>query len=194
MNAQTMETANPWGAAEHDGIARRHGDLLYRMAFHFTGNRPDALDLVQDTYEASLRKLPVALPRDRVAYWLATTLRNRFIDQTRSFERRMRLSEPLDETISPLPAQEQAEHQPSWVEIDSEELWQAADRLKPLLREVFLLRAQNGKAYSEIAVRLGIPSSTVGTRYYRALKCLRKLLEVSHNRASCGKNRGPGTS
>jgi RNA polymerase sigma-70 factor, ECF subfamily len=160
------------------------------MAYHFTGNRPDALDLVQDTYEASLRKLPVELPEDRVAYWLATTLRNRFIDQTRSFERRIYLCESLDDALSTVPAQEQDEHPPRRSEIGSDELWQAADKLKPVLREVFLLRARSGKAYSEIAARLRIPSSTVGTRYYRALRCLRSLLGVSREQPMAGRNGG----
>jgi RNA polymerase sigma-70 factor (ECF subfamily) len=159
------------------------------MAFHFTGNRPDALDLVQDTYEASLRKLPAELPEDRVAYWLAATLRNRFIDHTRSFEWRAWASNTADDALSAIPAPE-PDHQPSWAQIEPALLWQAAQRLNPVLREVFLLRGHDRLSYAEISARLDVPPSTVGTRYYRALRYLRKIL-VNHllESSAGGKNR-----
>jgi RNA polymerase sigma-70 factor (ECF subfamily) len=164
-----------WDRVAHDGIARRHGALLYQLARCLTANDSDARDLVQDTFERSLRKLPVGLPQDRIQCWLLVTLRNRFIDLRRSFEHRARV--PLHENaLFSLPAQD-PEQQPRWARVDPEALWRCVDRLNPILREVFVLRVRGRRSHAEIAAQLGIPLSTVGTRYFRALRHLRQMLE-----------------
>jgi RNA polymerase sigma-70 factor, ECF subfamily len=167
--------ARVWNRTTHDRIARRHSALLYKLACCLTANDSDARDLVQDTFETSLRKLPVGLPEDRIGCWLAVTLRNRFIDLRRSPEHRTRVI-PLDTALLTLPAQEPHE-EPRWTRVEPEELRHRAERLKPVLREVFLLRARDRRSHAEIAAQLGIPLSTVGTRYFRALKCLREMFE-----------------
>jgi RNA polymerase sigma-70 factor, ECF subfamily len=164
-----------WDRSAYDGIARRHGALLYKLARHLTANDSDARDLVQDTFETSLRKLPVGLPHDRIGCWLAVTLRNRYIDHRRSPEHRARVGLPETALVS-LPPQEQ-EAEPRWTLVEPEALRRCAERLKPVLREVFLLRVRDRRSHAEIAAQLGIPLSTVGTRYFRALKHLRGMLE-----------------
>jgi RNA polymerase sigma-70 factor (ECF subfamily) len=164
-----------WHRAAHEGIARRHGALLYQLARYLTANDSDARDLVQDTFERSLRKLPVGLPQDRIQCWLLVTLRNRFIDLRRSFEHRARAT-LHESTLFTLPAQD-PEQPPRWARVDPEALWQCVGRLNPILREVFLLRVRGRRSHAEIAAQLGIPLSTVGTRYFRALRHLRRMLE-----------------
>jgi RNA polymerase sigma-70 factor (ECF subfamily) len=164
-----------WNRAAHDGIARRHGPLLYQLARYLTANDSDARDLVQDTLERSLRKLPVGLPQDRIQCWLQVTLRNRFVDLRRSFEHRARVA-LHENALLALPA-EDAEEEPRWTRVDPEAVWRCVERLNPILREVFLLRVRGRRSHAEIAAELGIPLSTVGTRYFRALRHLRRMLE-----------------
>jgi RNA polymerase sigma-70 factor (ECF subfamily) len=164
-----------WDRVAHDGIARRHGPLLFQLARYLTANDSDARDLVQDTFERSLRKLPVGLPQDRIQCWLLVTLRNRFVDLRRSFEHRARVT-LHENALFTLPTRD-PEEQPRWARVDPEALWQCVDRLNPILREVFLLRVRERRSHAEIAAELGIPLSTVGTRYFRALRHLRRMLE-----------------
>ncbi|HEY5961309.1 MAG TPA: RNA polymerase sigma factor [Polyangiaceae bacterium] len=163
-----------WDRSAHDGIARNHGALLYKLARQLTTNDSDARDLVQDTFETSLRKLPAGLTQDRIGWWLTVTLRNRYVDRCRSPEHRARVALPEAALVTP-PPQEQEE--PRWAQIEPETLQRCTERLKPVLRDVFLLRVRNRRSHAQIAAQLGIPLSTVGTRYFRALKHLRDMLE-----------------
>jgi RNA polymerase sigma-70 factor (ECF subfamily) len=172
----TMPHKSTWDRTTQDVILRRHGARLYNLARRFTANDSDARDLVQDTFETSLRKLPAELPPESIGCWLAVTLRNRFVDQRRrSFENRIWVTS-LDSEILNQPAPKPDE-EPRWTRIEAEDLWCCANRLKPGLREVFLLRACDKRSHAEIAAQLGISLSTVGTRYFRALRCLRRMLE-----------------
>jgi RNA polymerase sigma-70 factor, ECF subfamily len=179
---QTQAIASPSTVPYHaeassddaDGIARRHLTQLYGQALHLTANHHDALDLVQDTFETSLRKLPAGMPDDRVGFWLATVLRNRFIDQCRSSESRGR-SKTVDAMEIAISTPEPTE-EPSWASADPAKLGPLVKRLKPVFRQVFELRVHEGLSYAQIAVRLRIPISTVGTRYHRAVGCLRAAL------------------
>jgi RNA polymerase sigma-70 factor (ECF subfamily) len=164
-------------AREHDAheeIVRRHGARLYRLAWHLTYDESEARDLVQDTFERSLRKLPVQLPEPRIRRWLLVTLRNRFVDLKRSSDRRVRVA--LDDTLLSAPPQE-IDPEPDWAEIEPAQLWRCVDRLNPILREVFVLRVRERRPYAEIADRLGVPIATAGTRFFRALRHLRCMLE-----------------
>jgi RNA polymerase sigma-70 factor, ECF subfamily len=164
-----------WDRSAHDGIARRHGPLLYQLARYLTANDSDARDLVQDTFERSLRKLPVGLPQDRIQCWLLVTLRNRFVDLRRSFEHRARVA-LHDNALCTLPIVDH-EEEPRWTQVDPEALWRCVEQLNPVLRQVFVLRVRERRSHAEIAAELGIPQSTVGTRYFRALRHLRRMLE-----------------
>lgn len=161
--------------AVHDDIARRHGPLLLQQARRLTSNDSDALDLVQDTYERSLQRLPDRLPPDRIQCWLLVTLRNRFLDLRRSFEHRSRVT--LEDAALFHQPSDDVYEEPRWANIDSGQLWQCVDRLKPVLREVFIRRTRQRQSHAEIAAELDIPLTTVGTRYFRALRHLRQMLE-----------------
>jgi RNA polymerase sigma-70 factor (ECF subfamily) len=173
--AATSLLAVNWDQAAHDGIARQHGALLYQLARYLTSNDSDARDLVQDTFERSLRKLPAGLPPDRIQRWLLVTLRNRFLDLRRSVECRGRVCLPIAGLFA-LPSQD-PEEEPHWARVDPAEVWRCVDHLNPVLRQVFLLRVRDRRSHAAIAAELGIPLSTVGTRYFRALRHLRRMLD-----------------
>ena len=69
---------------DHAAIVRRYGPALYKLAHQLTCNDNDARDLVQDTFEKSLRKLPWGLGPTSICSWLQVTLRNRYLDLRRA--------------------------------------------------------------------------------------------------------------
>ena len=66
---------------------------------------------------------------------------------------------------------------PRWTSITREQVHAALGRLDGEFRTVCQLRLIEGLSYDEIAARLGVPRSTVGTRLLRARDKLRVILE-----------------
>ncbi len=163
---------------DHAAIVRRYGPALYKLAHQLTCNDNDARDLVQDTFEKSLRKLPWGLGPTSICSWLQVTLRNRYLDLRRARECRARVT-TKDTLLLTLCAQDEDE-EPVWRKVDPTQLWHCVERLSPTLRDVFLLRIRDRRSHAEIASRLRIPVSTVGTRCFRALKHLRRMLDERH--------------
>ena len=153
-------------------ITRLHGEALFRWALQLTGDRGDALDLVQDTYERALRGGAGRIPRERMRGWLFVIARNQFRDRYRARRRHPMVS--LD--LTALLVEEPDDDDRPWDGIGVDDLRRAVERLTPTLSEVYRLHAFEGMDYAAIAARLDIPSRTVGTRLLRARLKLRELL------------------
>ena len=147
--------------------------LLHERASWMTGHsRWDSEDLVQDTLERALRNLHRFEQGSNLQAWLTTIMQRLLIDQRR---RERGLSyQPLPDLPAP--------------EIDSERedrenvLLATVARIEELIaslpadfRLVLELYARAGLGYGEIARRLSIPVSTVGTRLLRARRLMRTI-------------------
>jgi len=138
-------------------------------------DRPDADDLVQDTWVAALRRPPDA---DRgVRPWLRTVVTNVARLRWRGDSHRS--------TREHVAATLEANEAPSSEELlERHELQQLLARLVSELDEPFrstiLLRFAEGLAPTQIARRLAIPASTVRWRLKEALARLRARLDALH--------------
>ena len=139
---------------------------------HLCGNPADARDLVQDTFERALRYLAAGNRIDNERAWLFAILHNRFRERCRERSRRPHV-DSLDQVELAAP---EAERPPAWTAISRPQLEAAIDELDADLRQVYRLHAFEELAYHEIAARLGVPQSTVGTRLLRARRKLREIL------------------
>jgi RNA polymerase sigma-70 factor (ECF subfamily) len=156
-------------------MAREHEPALFAAAMRLTGgDRADAQDLVQDTFERALAHWDRLAPGSNERGWLVTVLHNRFIDQCRR-RRRGPAAQPIDAEAN-LPAPEPTPAQ-RWDAITPEHLARAIAQLDDEFRAAYELKELQGKSYDEIARALGIPKATVGTRILRARRKLRALLE-----------------
>jgi RNA polymerase sigma-70 factor (ECF subfamily) len=177
-----MIPAQPDDAAFRASVAALYPSLL-GYARRIAGNTADAEDLVHDTIERGLRRR--ALFRDGVpGPWMATILRHLFLDGCRR-NRRWRTIAPawrhlhLAETGADVwhdgpdapPAPSAAEA------FTTDDVRRAARTLKPGLRDAFCLFVFERLSTREIARRLSLPGSTVGTRVLRARRKLRQILE-----------------
>jgi len=146
--------------------------FLLTMAERLCGNRADARDLVQDTFERALRQVEQAAPRNLRA-WLAATLHNLFIDHCRARARRP----VVDPLVDDLPAAaEDPAPAPPWAHITIDDVRAAVGELDPIFRDVYILHTFEHQTYEQIAARLGIERITVGTRLSRARRRLREIL------------------
>jgi RNA polymerase sigma-70 factor, ECF subfamily len=153
-----------------NGFASHH-NALFVLAQKMCGNRFDAQDLVQDTYERALRSSARFAPGTNAAAWLATILRRLFVDAYRRQRRITPVALDGDQFMADEP-----EVEPVWASLGSEEIESALASLDEPFKKVFVLHELEGRSYTEIAAALRIPKATVGTRLARARRKLRNLL------------------
>src|SRR4030042_1488274 len=55
---ELIELANKGSYEAFEALYRRYRDWVYRLAWRFTGNRADALDVLQETFTYLLGKFP----------------------------------------------------------------------------------------------------------------------------------------
>ncbi len=146
--------------ADPEALFRAYGNDVFRLAFSYLGNRPEAEDVCQDVFlklaEGRTRLLP-----GREKAWLLTCAANACKNRLRSFWRRN--VGPLDDTV-PFRSREDSD------------LYRAVAALPPHYRAVIHLYYFEGYDQQEIADILRISRTAVQTRMSRARERLRKEL------------------
>jgi RNA polymerase sigma-70 factor, ECF subfamily len=148
-------------------LFNEHGKAMLGYATRLTGDRAAAEDVVQ---EAMLRawRSPDSLINSRgsVRGWLLTVIRNIIIDRARA--RNARPTE-VAETQNTVPVER--DHADRVV--DSIVVLDALEHLSAEHRDVLVQMYLHGRTVGETAEVLGIPSGTVKSRSYYALRALR---------------------
>jgi RNA polymerase sigma-70 factor, ECF subfamily len=152
------------GAGDPEAFAalyRRYRDRVHRWAWRFTGNEPDALDVLQETFLYLLRKLPGLRLTAAMTTFLYPVVKHL------SLNLRQRRHPGTDEEILlALP-------DPAVPPAPRAELAAVLAVLHPEQREVVLLRFVDDLTLDEIAAALDVPTGTIKSRLHRALEILR---------------------
>ena len=172
MSAPIVDTDAEWVTAAYAA----HGRELYRFAVRSLGDNGLAEEAVQTTY---LRAWRAAARYDEslgsLRTWLFAILRNVVVDMARARRVRPMLAEPS-------PAGDAPERWPA-SESDVDRMlvaWQVEEamrRLSPDHRGALIEVYFRCRSYDEVAIEFGIPTGTVKSRVYYALKALRLALE-----------------
>ncbi|MDQ1696200.1 MAG: polymerase sigma-70 factor, subfamily [Frankiaceae bacterium] len=153
-------------------LYEQHAAPLLAYALRLTGgDRGRSEDIVQETLLRAWRH-PEALDPDRgpVRSWLFTVARNVAVDAHRA--RRARPIEVGDEALAFVPAGDEIEQAlDTWLVAD------ALATLSPDHRAVLVETYYRGRSVAEAAAALGVPSGTVKSRTFYALRALRLSLE-----------------
>jgi RNA polymerase sigma-70 factor (ECF subfamily) len=153
-------------------IYEQHAAPLLSYALRLTGgDRGRSEDIVQETLLRAWRH-PEALDSERgpVRSWLFTVARNVAVDAHRA--RKARPQEVGDEALAVVPAVDEIEQA-----LDS---WLIADAMSALSadhRAVIIETYYRGRSVAEAAAALGVPSGTVKSRTFYALRALRLALQ-----------------
>ena len=150
-------------------LYQRTRSAVYGLALSYLKNAHDAQDLTQDVYvqvwDCAAQYRSTGSPMG----WLLTVCRNLCLMRLRREERHAALSE---EEWNAIPAQE------CGLDADERTLLQGAlASLADEERRIVLLHAVTGMKHREIAALLALPLPTVLSKYHRALKKMRSLLE-----------------
>lgn len=156
----------------------------FRIAWFATGNRDDALELVQEAMLALVQRYG----RREPAQWpplFHTILQSRIRDWYRREKVRSRLrvwfggaNEDEDDPLEALPGDAAAEPERR---MDGQQtltaIEQAVRGLPLRQQQAFLLRAWEGLDTAQTAAAMGISEGSVKTHYSRAIQALRERLE-----------------
>lgn len=156
-----------------EALLQRHVDLVHSAALRQAGPDPQsAQDIAQSVFIDLARKAPQLHGHTTLTGWLYTAVRHAATAHRRTEARRTQREQTA---VSMNPADSIPGQEPDW------------NRLRPLLdeamhalsdddREAVLLRCFERRAYSEIAMRLGIAENAARMRVERALDRLGGLL------------------
>ena len=184
------DQAEPTAAAERAAEARdrvhfeeealEHADQLYRIALRLSGSQQSAEELVQETYLRAFRGWRGYRPGSNLAAWLATILRNVFLDEARKQSRR-----PAQESFEDTSeyylynhlSETGAEPQEAVLNrLSGGAIAESLGDIPPTFREVVVLVDIGDFSYQDAADILGVPIGTVMSRLHRGRRALKQAL------------------
>ena len=156
---------------------------IYAYVFRQTGEKELAMDLTQNIFVAMLHSVSRYDP-DKASFrtWLYRIASHKIIDWFRSGAYRMEQRKvPIAELFAneeKRTAEQPADGNPVEESVITEalagQILESLREKEPVLEEIFRLKFYGGATFEEIGRILGMPPSTVKTRYYSALKDVRK--------------------
>ena len=168
-------------------LVRGHERLVFGLALRVVGDRGDAEEVAQDTFERAYHAL-AGYPAERVAAmrlrpWLAQIALNLARNRLR---RRPPPARPLEDGDGqPLAVAAPADAEPAQVAERDHERELLVGLLAALprpYREAVVLRHVEGLPYAEVAEVLGRPVGTVKTHVHRGVRQLRVMLRRREER------------
>ncbi|MFJ7735766.1 RNA polymerase sigma factor [Lysinibacillus sp. NPDC097287] len=163
-----MKTRN---AFQHEEVfvqfIRENKERFYLLAYSYTKNEQDALDVVQDSIQKAMIALNNIEKVDYMKSWFYKIVVRTAIDFLRKHKRLQIMD---DETLHHLtPAQED--------KYENVDLEHALAELPQMYREIIILHYFEDLKIADVADILGINLSTTKSRLYKALKILKIQLQ-----------------
>lgn len=174
-----LELARGGDRSAREELFRRHFDTCYRVAHRLLGHEHDALDAVHDGYLNALSALESCDGRSGFRAWLLRVVANAALDYGRKRRRKEKLR--LLSLDRGLPRDSGFDETDPACGLEREDLRKRLDaalaRLGTEKRATFVLFAEAGLSYKEIAECQRVPLGTVMSRISDARRKLQAILE-----------------
>jgi RNA polymerase sigma-70 factor (ECF subfamily) len=154
-------------------LVGRHARALARFLAGAGASDADVEDLVQETFIRAFRSVDRFRGQCQFRTWLLTIGGNALRDHGRRAVRRKVI--PLDEGVRDTRGDP---HQQAEASEAESRLAAGLEGLSRLQREVFLLRAQQGFEYEDIAAALATTPGAARVHYHHAVRRLKELIEL----------------
>lgn len=161
---ELIQAANRGETAAFEALYLRYRDWTRRLAYRFTRNPQDALDVLQDTFAYLLKKFPGFELKAKMTTFLYPVVKNAALARRRG----QHATVSDDDVLAAIP---DASARPD--DTTRQELAAALVALSDPQREVLLMRFLDEMSIAEIAAALGTPEGTVKSRLHNALGVLR---------------------
>ena len=172
-----VERARERDPAAYEELFHRYRTDAYRVAFRLLGHDQDALDVVQEGLIKAFSGLQDFDGRSGFRYWFLRIIANTALDWGR--RRKRRRPQQLVDVADGFP--NTAFHDDPARRLHQHDLRQALEkalnRLSPKIRTTFVLFAELGLSYREIAETQEIPIGTVMSRINTAREKLQQFLD-----------------
>jgi len=160
-------------------LIRRYNQRLYRLARATLRDDAEAEDALQDAYLSAYHSIQRFRGDAALSTWLSRLVLNECLGRIRRGDRRRKVV-PLvssNEAMGEVPEEDIARPERIVARAQIRGLLeQKLDDLPEAFRVVFVLRSVEELSVEETADVLGIPATTVRTRYFRAKGLLREAL------------------
>lgn len=156
-------------------LLKRYEKQIYNYGIRMTGNKDDALDLMQEVFISVFRNLANYRGEGSFKAWTFRIAHFRCVE----FYRRKRPMQGLEDSPEPIseqlcPEQNVASGQ------ENRQLGNAMQALPLAQKAVVELKFFGQFTFEEIAQQLGISTNTAKSRLYSALEKLKTLMEVEY--------------
>ncbi len=159
-----------------DRLMRRYRRLVYRVAYGFTGDPDDALDVVQETFLKVHTRLSSFRGEGTVRNWIVRIASNEAMNWKRSSLRAA--ASELDDSSEPA-VDPHSERDPAGRAIEGRVLTRSLAALGPRHRLAIVLRYFGERSTREIAAALECSEGTARNVLFRGLAKLRTLMTDS---------------
>lgn len=159
---------------KHQGLEllyERYKKYVYTIAFHYTGNQEDALDLTQEVFIAIFKSLDTFKESFSLLPWVKRITINKCLN----FNRDKKVAVPLEEELD-LPSSRENTESGVFYRDTRESLIRAINKLPANERLAIILRHMKNMKYEEIAKVMNLPLGTVKTYLHKARKSLKKSM------------------
>jgi RNA polymerase sigma-70 factor (ECF subfamily) len=166
-----------------EDLVRPQVEYLYRLAWRFTANVPDAEDLVQDVLLKLYPRTEEMLGIQRLRPWLARVLYHQYVDSVRQRARSPVLQlvtegdgedDPLDKVPTTREGPEEHAERSGLRDL----ILDALRQLNPEQRAVVTMHDVEGYSLEELETMLETPLGTLKSRLHRARQRLRVLIPM----------------
>jgi len=161
-------------------LMKRYKDPLMNFVFRFVGDKDVCTDIVQDTMIKFYLKKDSYKSLAKFSTWIYTIAGNLAKNELKRRKRRTFISISSDDEDKSIQIEDKSFVAPDRAAdnlIKNEIIQKALLKVKPVYREVVILRDVQGFAYEEIAEMTGMSIGTVKSRINRGRAHLQKLLK-----------------
>ncbi len=153
-------------------LYRRYFGRLLGIAMRYTGNREEAIDVLNQAFLKIFNSLGQYEDKGSFPGWMAKIVFHTAIDHLR---RQINYKKTLDfSVVADQPVEDEVSGQ-----LAAEELFRLVQKLPPATRTVFSLYVLDGYKHREIAAMLGIDEGTYKWHLSAARQALQKMIHPS---------------
>jgi RNA polymerase sigma factor (sigma-70 family) len=181
LDVSDLEIIKLYRSNKHKGLEVLYGrykKYVYTIAYNFTGNKEDALDITQEIFVTLFRSLERFDEEFSLLPYIKRIAVNRCLNFKRDEKKQVSLNqtdEDGNEMQNKIPAAQDTEKILIWKDT-KKSLENAVMKLTKEERVVVLLRHMKGMKYEEISKVMNVPLGTVKTYIYRARKNLKNYM------------------
>lgn len=172
---EIMERLKKGDDTAFEELVDRHYQSVYRFAYRFLNDPPEAEDITQEVFLRVFRASKTYSPRAKFSTWLYTITKNLCFNELRK-KRTVSIVSIEDEMIPELPSVDDSTVSKIEEAEVRERVLVAVKSLPPNLRIAVILLKYHGLSYEEVAEILGCTINAVKLRVHRAKNFLARSI------------------